>query len=126
MDSFIDCCQCEILEIKCPYSCKDKSFNDAVQQASFYLQENDDGSLKLIQDHSYYYQIQMQMQLCHIEYGEFVVWRGGEIHYERILFDSDFMDDALEEVEMFVKLAILPELIGKWFTKQPVLATPEI
>ena len=36
------------------------------------------------------------------------------------------MDDALEKVEMFVKLAILPELIGKWFTKQPVLATPEI
>ena len=63
----------------------------------------------------------MQMQLRHIEYGEFVVWRGGDIHYERILFDSDFMDDALEEVEMFVKLAILPELIGKWFTKQPVL-----
>ena len=28
------------------------------------------------------------------------------------------MDDALEKVEMFVKLA---ELIGKWFTKQPVL-----
>ena len=71
---------------------KTKVLNDAVQQASFCLQENDDGSLKLIQDHSYYYQIQMQMQLYHIEYGEFVVWRGGDIHYERILFDSDFMD----------------------------------
>ena len=32
-----------------------------------------------------------------------------------------WMHDALEKVEMFVKLAILPELIGKWFTKQPVL-----
>ena len=31
------------------------------------------------------------------------------------------MDDAFEKIEMFVKLAILPELIGKWFTKQPVL-----
>ena len=79
--------------------------------------------MTLIQDHSYYYQIrdQMQMQLCHVEYGKVVVWRGGDIHYERSLFDSDFMDDALEKVEMFVKLAILPELIGKWFTKQPVL-----
>lgn len=59
--------------------------------------------------------------LCHVKYGDFVVWRGGNIHHERILFDSDFMNDAFEKIEMFVKLAILPELIAKWFTKQPVL-----
>ena len=117
-----ECCQSGVLEIKCPYSCKDKTFTDAAQQKSFCLQENEDGSLKLKQDHSYYYQIQMQMMLCHVEYGEFVVWReGGSIHHERILFNSDFMDDASENIEMFIKFAILPELVGKWFTKQPVL-----
>ena len=31
------------------------------------------------------------------------------------------MDDASENIEMFIKFAILPELVGKWFTKQPVL-----
>ena len=92
-DGLVHCewCQSGVLEIKCPYSCKDKTFTDAAQQKPFCLQENEDGSLKLKQDHSYYYQIQMQMMLCHVEYGEFVVWReGGSIHHERILFNSDF------------------------------------
>lgn len=43
------------------------------------------------------------------------------IHHKRILFDSDFIDDTLSKVDLFVKLAILPQLIRKWFTKLPVL-----
>ena len=31
------------------------------------------------------------------------------------------MDDASENIEMFIKFAILPELVGKWFTKQHLL-----
>ena len=105
-DGLVYCeyCQSGVLEIKCPYSCKDKTFTDAAQQTSFCLQENEDGSLKLKQHHYYYYQIQMQMMPCHVEYGEFVVWREcGSIHHERILFNSDFMDDASENIEMFIK-----------------------
>ena len=29
-----------------------------------------------------------------------------------------FINDAVESAEPFVKLAILPEFVGKWFTKQ--------
>ena len=37
--------------------------------------------------------------------------------------DSDgreFIDDAIDKAVPFIKLAILPELVGKWFTKQNV------
>ena len=39
---------------------------------------------------------------------------------ERILIDTQFIDNAIEEAEPFIKLALLPELVGKWFSRQTV------
>ena len=32
--------------------------------------------------------------------------------------EKEFIDDAMERAAPFVKLAILPELVGKWFTRK--------
>ena len=40
---------------------------------------------------------------------------------QRIVMDREFIDDAIEKTEPFIKLAILPELVGKWYTKQNVI-----
>ena len=32
--------------------------------------------------------------------------------------DREFIDDIIEKTVPYIKLAILPELVGKWFTKQ--------
>ena len=34
--------------------------------------------------------------------------------------DRQCIDDAIDKAGPFIKLAILPELVGKWFTKQNV------
>lgn len=36
--------------------------------------------------------------------------------------DTDFVDNVIKEAEPFIKLAILPELVGKWFSRRPVAA----
>jgi len=41
------CCGKGTLEIKCPYSCRDKAFEEASKDKSFYLQSNDEGDLLL-------------------------------------------------------------------------------
>ena len=40
------------------------------------------------------------------------MWREGEIFHQRISLD-DFIDDTFQRAETFIKLVILPELIGK-------------
>ena len=36
--------------------------------------------------------------------------------------DTDFVDNAIKEAEPFIKLTILPKLVGKWFCRQTVAA----
>ena len=98
---------------------KDKSINEMVDQHDFCL-ASVDGSVSLKKDHAYYYQIQLQMKICEVEYCNFVVWSEECIFYERISIDTEFIDNAIKEAEPFIKLALLPELVGKWFSRQTV------
>ena len=99
---------------------KEISFEDANVQGSFCLKEDNSG-LRLKIDHAYYYQVQLQMNICLVEYADFVLWREEEMFFHRIVMDREFIDDAINHAESFIKLAILPELVGKWFTKQNVI-----
>ena len=114
------CCGPGILEIKCPFRCKEKSFENATIQGSFCLEEDNSG-LRLKVDHAYYYQVQLQMKICQVEYINFVLWREEKMFVQRIVMDREFIDDAIEKTEPFIKLAVLPELVGKWFTKQNMI-----
>ena len=114
------CCGPGVLEIKCPFHCKEKSFENATIQGSFCLEEDNSG-LRLKVDHAYYYQVQLQMKICQVEYVDFVLLREEEMFVQRIVMDREFIDDAIEKIEPYIKLAILPELMGKWFTKQNMI-----
>ena len=60
----------------------------------------------------------MQMAVTERSYSDFVVWSvTGELHYERILPDTDFISKQLQLAEKFFYLTILPELVGKWFAR---------
>ena len=58
------------------------------------------------------------MSVTETSYCDFVVWsETGDFHCERILPDTDFISEQLNLAEKFFYLAILPELLGKWFTR---------
>jgi len=118
---YCKCCESRVLEIKCPFSCKNKAFSDAILDNSSFFLEDDSGRLVLKEDHMYYYQVQLQMKLCRVQYCDFVAWREDEIFHQRIELNSHFIDSAVHDVEPFIKLAILPELVGKWFSKEPIM-----
>ena len=47
------------------------------------------------------------------------MWREtGEIFFQRINPDLSFVDSAINSVTPLIKYAILPELVGKWFSQQ--------
>ena len=121
------CCGHGVLEVKCPFSCKDKSFQTvANDNSNFFLYEDDNEELKLKTNHAYYYQVQMQMKFAHAQYYDFLVWRKDEFVVDRIVPDVPFINGALAKAELFVKTALLPELIGRWFTKQPAAPAPHV
>ena len=57
-----NCCGKGLCEIKCPYSYRDSTIGEAVGSKNFYLQKKDTG-FNLKKDHSYYYQVQMQINV---------------------------------------------------------------
>ena len=123
-DGFVSCacCGAGVLEIMCPYSCRDKAFADAADESKFCLEKDPSSSgllpqLRLKHDHAYYYQVQLQLKVCAARHCDFIVWNKEELHVERILPDAPFMAKALEAVVDFYKLGVLPELAAKWYSK---------
>ena len=92
-----------MLEIKCPFTCKDKSFLLASQESSTFCLKDGDNGLKLDTSHAYYYQVQAQIKLCGANYCDFVVWSDSEVVIERILPNDDVISDALERASKFLR-----------------------
>lgn len=116
------CCGRGTLEIKCPYCHRGESVLIAASKDSkFCLQLNSDGLLRLDPGHTYYYQVQTQLFVSDVEYSDFCVctFNGDEtgIHTERILKDEQFWNDCVVKAQTFFKTCILPELLGKWYTR---------
>ena len=68
--------------------------------------------------------------ICDVKYCDFCVCTfpdtGPSIHIERVHPDNDFWMSCTEKSTLFFKkLCVLPELLGKWYTK-PKISTPTI
>ena len=111
------CCGKGVIEVKCPYKCKDKSFKESSDESTFCLNCTADGNFTLNTKHAYYYQVQLQMKLCEINYCDFVVCSPREL---RVFLDKNFIDSAIDKATTFYKLGVLPELLGKWHSKVPM------
>ena len=74
---------------------------------------------ELIREHTYYYQVQAQINVCNVGYGDFVVWTTNDLIIERIAPDQEFYKQMAEPIEHFFTYSVLPEIIGKWLTRRP-------
>ena len=126
-DSFLECtcCGAGVLEVKCPYCARSTSLSEtAKDKATFCLLETANG-LRLRPEHPYFYQCQLQMMVTERKYCDFVVWSpSGELHIERILpMATGEFSIKIEKAKKLFHYAILPELLGKWFTREHVVNT---
>ncbi|XP_045213619.2 uncharacterized protein LOC123564267 [Mercenaria mercenaria] len=108
-----DCCGTATVEIKCPFCIRDQKLNDCK-----YLDSNN-GMLTLSKSHEYYFQVQTQLGCCEVERGYFVVWTEKDLHIEEIIFDSDLWNTMCERSKKLFISAVLPELVGNFFSKIP-------
>jgi len=82
----IDCCGIGTLEIEC-FFCTRSETPDTVELE--YLNDAA-GKTRLKENHKYFYQVQAQLNICKLDYADFVVWTPGGIYVERIIHDEGF------------------------------------
>ena len=125
-DAFIECkcCGLGVVEVKCPFCTRSATLESVADLPQFCLTKGQDGSLHLKHNHAYYYQCQLQLYVTQRLYCDFVVWTEGNLHIERISKDEAFLKDIIPRAEKFFKLCVLPELLGKWFTRSHSCQVP--
>ena len=103
------CCESGVLEIKCPYSCHEKTIEERIDESRFFLHEKN-GEILLDVYHAYYFQVQVQMKFSDAQYCDFVVWSANSLFVQRLYLDEPFISIALEKCKQFIKVGILPEI----------------
>lgn len=99
-------CECHgtgLVEVKCAYY-KEKNSHGL-----------EDGVLQ--EDHKNFYQVQTQLLVWNYDYVDFVVWHEElELQIDRIIKNDDFHKVCVAQATKFFRLAVLPELLSKYFT----------
>lgn len=109
-----NCCGIGTVEVKCPFCVAE----DGPVHAVKYLLENEDRIFQLSKEHEYYYQVQTQMLCTTYEHSDFFVWSPNGDHIERIFPDEPIQKSILENAELFFYNAVLPELLGRVYTRE--------
>ena len=70
-----------------------------------------------------YMQVQCQLFCTQRSYCDFVVWTEKDVHIERIYPDESFWLESVSRVRHFFVTSILPELIGKFYSRTSELVS---
>src|SRR6218665_1590516 len=112
------CCGKGVVEIKCPYNFRYNDVMDYVISSDSCLTGHDS---QLTKEHRYYYQVQAQMYICDVKFCDLVIctFPSGVpcIFVTRVKRDSEFWDKHVQEASTFFQACVLPELLGKAYTR---------
>ncbi|CAN7989956.1 unnamed protein product [Ixodes pacificus] len=114
-DGVVSCCCCTdaVLEIKCPASCANLTFDEAKVRLPYL-----DAGARLKEEHSHYAQVQMQMALVKTTRAFFVVFTNVDINVEELKFNEGFWNMAVSEAEEFYFSHIFTEIHGRELLKK--------
>ena len=102
---------CGIIEIKCPYACRNMSVIEACSKIKPFYCEIENGDIKLKKNHQYYYQVQGAMGIVGVEWCDFIIWTTKGMTIERIQFDKLFWTSCLTYLRSVYLEYVLPEII---------------
>eukprot|EP00795_Rhopilema_esculentum_P001003 gene1003-10782_t len=128
--STCDCCGSGCGEVKCPYCIESIDFEGYLENPSSCLVKDLDGKVILKKSHQYFYQVRQQMFTTELPFCDFVVFgfeasQSAFIH-ERITPDQDHWDRVLPRLSQFWQYCVLPEILGRWYTRKCYLSKPQL
>ncbi|KAG0433807.1 hypothetical protein HPB47_019563 [Ixodes persulcatus] len=96
-----ECCPKRVLEVKCP-----KTMKKLVQENMEKTKENVPGQ-KLRHTMTFFYQVQMQMNLTGVRHSVFVYISADDNLHIKVEFDEDYFQDVVERASCFFQKAKL-------------------
>ena len=117
-------CSEGVLEIKCPHSLHTvdpNKFDELLtgkRLAAFYLKRDD--TVKLKKTPQYYYQIQLQMAVCEMPWGYFVVWTPCGQFYEKITYDSTLIAHMIPKLTEYHREHLCPKYFLMRLPRRPL------
>ena len=116
-----DCCGNVVLEIKCPYCSREGYLEETnIKDYKKFFMEKVNSVWSLKWCHPYYMQTQTHLAVSDVNYCDFIVFTCNEMIIECIFPDTAFFEENLSKVEKFMKIGILPEILGKCFSRIPI------
>ena len=113
--------------MKCPYCIDGTDFEGYLQKATSCLKDVD-GQMRLKRNHQYFYQVQQLLFTVNMQFCDFVVCafgdNGAEIVSKRIYPDKQHWTNVLPKLSHFCRYCILPEVLGRWYTRKNKLLKP--
>lgn len=70
-------------------------------------------------------QVQAQLLCTQARYCDFIVYTNESIHSQRIHPVTAFVEESVAKVKLFFQNGVLPELLGKWFSRPPPATTTD-
>lgn len=101
-----------IIEVKCPWSARDKTIRHAAENRDFFLEDDLKGSLRLKQTHKYWHQIQGNLYLTGAESCTLVVWTPVDLVTLSVSRDPTWVVN-IDTLETFYKEHFLPHVLSQ-------------
>lgn len=115
-----DCCGKITVEVKCPFKFenlnREEGINLLLNQKQAYIVRNDTGALVMNRDHSYYFQVQMQIFLTNANYGFFVIYASKFQLFLKVHRNNEFWEKNSKKAEEFFENVLGPEIIGHFYS----------
>ncbi|KAK7489166.1 hypothetical protein BaRGS_00019544 [Batillaria attramentaria] len=102
-----------IVEVKCPYSARDMTVGQAVQQLPRFCLCESIGKLTLDRGNDYYCQVQGQLLVTGAPFCDFIVYTKCDLFIERIFPDHDFQREMMDKLSSFYCNYGLPHMQSK-------------
>lgn len=100
-----------LLEIKCPFTQRDNTIEEAVSSDKFYIKKNEEGKYELRKEHNYWHQVQGQLHITGRNLCFFVVWTTKDILILHIRKDPAWADNLLLLQDFYIHHTI-PSIIN--------------
>lgn len=116
-----------VLEIKCPYHCRDLPIRVAAQKSNFPLIfDKETGIFAMRQSHNYYFQVQLQMYVAKAEFFIFAVYTNVDLVHVTVLPDVSLIEKMLIKAKLYFCEVVLPQVLAKNFTESNSNALVEL
>lgn len=114
-----ECCGEGVLEIKCPFKpIKKTAVGICVAEEKIPAILLKGGKYTLNENHYFFYQVQMQIFLRNVVYGDFILFANKNVIIARVLKNEDFWKKNYVKAENFSKNWLIPEMLGKYVTNK--------